>query len=298
MEYGAIVALLVGACFGIFLAARHFLRLRMPPWVAVAHGVAGATGFGLLVVAVLGRPTFSLGRVALAILVFAVVMGCVNVVFHIRGIRHKSALIIGHAFLAVSGVTTLVTAIFLGPSEVVPSIVAHASASSAVASADPVGARVAVESDGPRDARSAPVVESEPTTTVTVITFSRASGTLDAAAESQVERMAERLKSEPTSTRYVIRGHADARGPRYVNARLARRRAWAVYLGLVARGIDAERLRVAGLGASCPSDAACRSGGDEARCATEQARERDRRVSLAAIPAGASRRWLRSCAEH
>jgi len=54
----AIVLFLVGACAGVILAVRHFLRRGLPPWIAVLHGLVGATGFGLLLWFCLREPTF------------------------------------------------------------------------------------------------------------------------------------------------------------------------------------------------------------------------------------------------
>jgi hypothetical protein len=103
----AIGLFLIGAAAGIFLAIRHFTRRRLPGWVAVAHGLAGASGFAVLMLCCAREPTMAAARTALGILVFAITLGCVNVVYHLRGRRHRSTIIVAHALAAVSGVGTL-----------------------------------------------------------------------------------------------------------------------------------------------------------------------------------------------
>ena len=85
----AICLFLVGACAGAFMVFRHLKKLRLPGWVAIAHGLAGATGFTVLLLFCLREPAVVLARWALGILIGAIALGCVNVVYHLRGVRHR-----------------------------------------------------------------------------------------------------------------------------------------------------------------------------------------------------------------
>src|SRR5579859_7008367 len=106
----AICLFLVGACAGAFMVFRHLKKLRLPGWVAIAHGLAGASGFTVLLLFCLREPAVALARWALGILIGAIALGCVNVVYHLRGVRHRLVLIATHALVAVSGVGTLASA--------------------------------------------------------------------------------------------------------------------------------------------------------------------------------------------
>src|SRR5215472_3102361 len=109
----AICLFLVGACAGAFLAIRHFRRLRLPGWVAIAHGAAGATGFAILLFVFAHNPGFAPARYGTVILIGAIGLGCVNVVYHLRKLRHRTTLIVVHALSAVAGVGTLTYGVFV-----------------------------------------------------------------------------------------------------------------------------------------------------------------------------------------
>src|SRR5215204_5360058 len=114
MLLGALAALAAGAVAGIFLAVRHFLRKRLPVWVAALHGVGGAIGFTLVLLVVVQQPAFQLARQALYLLIATVALGSVNLLFHVRGVRHRTSLIVMHALTAVSAVSTLIYALVTG----------------------------------------------------------------------------------------------------------------------------------------------------------------------------------------
>jgi hypothetical protein len=107
----ALFILLAGALAGALLATRHFMRKAMPMPIALAHGFAGAAALLVLLLEVLSRPTFSTTGWALVILVGAALLGFVNFSFHLRARRHRSALVVLHALVAVCGVGTLLWAI-------------------------------------------------------------------------------------------------------------------------------------------------------------------------------------------
>jgi hypothetical protein len=107
----ALAFFLTGAVAGIFLAFRHFTAKPLPMPVAIVHGLAGATGLVILLLAVLADPTFGAAGYALCVLLGAAVLGFVNFSFHLRGRRHYSAVVLVHALVAVTGAGTLLYAI-------------------------------------------------------------------------------------------------------------------------------------------------------------------------------------------
>jgi outer membrane protein OmpA-like peptidoglycan-associated protein len=302
MEIGAIVALLVGACFGILLASRHFMRLRLPVWAAVMHGVAGATGFTLLLLTVLSNPAFTLAKRALFVLVVAVFMGCVNVVFHIRRIRHRTGLILGHAALAVSGVTTFVVGVVLRPPKHAPPIEAPKTQEPESRDAPQVAARPAAtahdeevtHADVAALRRPAGLAVKSPTTSGPGLREVRAQWSASAwridfdvatvsprgSAQATLRQVATALAKDATIRLVDVRGYADERGDDARNLALTRARASAVVDALVALGVDRTRLRAAGVGARCPADRACAESSAPARCHAEDAWSRDRRVDF------------------
>ena len=113
MATWALGSLLLGACFGIFLALRHFTHKAMPMGVAILHGLFGATGLVMLLLTVMAEPEFSNTAIALCVLLGAALLGFVNFSFHLRKRQHRSALIVLHALVAVSGAGTLLYAILM-----------------------------------------------------------------------------------------------------------------------------------------------------------------------------------------
>ena len=113
MMIAALLALAAGATAGLYLASKHFRRQRLPAWGALLHGLGGATGFTLVLLAVVREPAFRPVRDSLYVLIATVAFGCVNLLFHVRRVRHRTSLIAIHALCAVSGVVLLIRAIIL-----------------------------------------------------------------------------------------------------------------------------------------------------------------------------------------
>lgn len=109
-----LAVLLSGAIIGLFMAVRHFMRKPLPPLAAVLHGLLGATGLIILLLQVLATPGRPLLGYVLMVLVGAAVLGFVNLTFHLSRRRHRSALIVLHALVAVSGAGMLFYAILTG----------------------------------------------------------------------------------------------------------------------------------------------------------------------------------------
>jgi outer membrane protein OmpA-like peptidoglycan-associated protein len=296
MMLAALGALAAGACAGIFLAARHFLRKRLPVWVAALHGVGGAIGFTLVLLVVVQQPTFQLARQALYLLIATVALGSVNLLFHVRGIRHRTSLIVLHALTAVSAVSTLIYALVTGatsspPAQPTPSV---ASASSLIAAAPPAP---------PTPSQAPPVAEqaaaSPPATSADLamddqlrrtlgrsISFAPKSGDLPEESQSAIRDMAAALAQHPEVTLVQVQGHADPRGADASNIELTQRRAAAVVTALVQQGVQRARLHSAGFGARCPVDGACRDASAPASCHTPEQWQADRRVVLVPLQIG------------
>ena len=261
----ALCLFLVGASFGVFLAFRHFTRRRLPITVAILHGAAGAIGFALLLLAVLARPDFRPARIATAILIVAVAFGCVNAVYHVRGARHRSALVFVHALLAVAGVGTLAYGVVLGAVHPQGSPLEIARASSDVARSD-VGSTTIAPAVPPVPEPSAATDAPAPPAPPPVgwafrehaITFENDSAILSDAARAAVSAIARRLMESPAIGLVEIQGYADPRGDDAYNVALTRARARAVRDALVGLGISPGRLRSTGYGARCPLDPTCR----------------------------------------
>ena len=111
METIALCVFLSGACFGLFMAYRHFTHAPIPAPAALIHGILGATGLVILLLTVLPRASFDSVTLAFAVFAAAAVLGFVNLSFHLRKKRHRSALIVLHGLVAVSGAGILLFAI-------------------------------------------------------------------------------------------------------------------------------------------------------------------------------------------
>jgi outer membrane protein OmpA-like peptidoglycan-associated protein len=281
----AICFFLVGACAGAFLAIRHFRRRRLPGWVAIAHGAAGATGFAILLLVFVRNPGFAPARYGTIILVFAIALGCVNVVYHLRRVRHRTALIVVHALSAVAGVGTLTYGVFVraAPEREPPlplrpePVEMHPPIASAMPQPAPPSSSASPSTTPSRDLGS--TWKDHP------ITFADNSATPTDDSIAEIAQISDEINRDHGIERIEVQGHADERGSEAFNLALTRARANAVLEALVARGVDRNHLRVRGFGARCPAQAACRQPEPPKSCHQESSWRHDRRVELQVVEA-------------
>jgi outer membrane protein OmpA-like peptidoglycan-associated protein len=266
---------------------------------------------------VVREPTFELGRRALYLFIAAIALGCVNLLFHVRRVRHRTSLIVMHALTAVSGVGTLIYA-FVQYAPVPPAAPAAprpaaATPAPAVANAMPSGATPAQGAANvaalkrpaatqpapgatpdapPSSAAVAPKSSVEPVidpalrqALVHPILFDRESSSLAGVSSAVLDQVAAALKAHGEVTEVEVQGHADERGDDERNLTLTRKRAEAVVDSLVARGVNRRRMRVAGYGARCPSDPACGRSGAPESCHGRESWDKDRRVVVVPLRA-------------
>jgi hypothetical protein len=116
------IVLLLAALLGSVLAAMHLRGEKAPPgWLPGAlHGLLGAIGFALLLLALRGPPrgeavgVGAFGRIAAVLLALALVAGLAILVSRLR-YRRIPGLVIGiHATIAISGVVILAAYAFVG----------------------------------------------------------------------------------------------------------------------------------------------------------------------------------------
>jgi len=295
MMLAALLALAAGAVAGIFLAVRHFRHKRLPAAVALFHGLGGATGFALVLLTVVREPNFRPIREVLYLLIATVALGVVNLLFHIRKVRHRTSLILLHGLTAVTAASMLIRAILVH-SPVEESSAAATTPppveSSGAAVAPPASAKAPEESAttaGGASAASPAPAEKPAAAEFTVdeavervlkspIQFETASANITASSLSAVSEIASTLKEHPEIALIQVQGHADERGEDGRNVALTRARAAAVVSTLVAKGVGRERLHAAGYGSRCPDDAACAQSDAPESCHASENWQRDRRV--------------------
>jgi outer membrane protein OmpA-like peptidoglycan-associated protein len=301
MMLAALLALAAGAAAGIFLAVRHFRHKRLPAVVALLHGVGGATGFTLVLVTVVLEPNFRPIRDVLYLLIATVVLGVVNLLFHIRKVRHRTSLILLHGFTAVTAASMLIRAILVhtpssaaGPAEPPPegpAATAPASASarapepSATGTASAEAARSAAPAEKPA-AEEFAVDDSVRRVLESPIQFETNSATVSQSSTSAIAEIATALKEHPEIALIQVQGHADERGDDGRNVALTRARAASVVTALVANGVGRERLHSAGYGSRCPEDEACQNAGAPDSCHAAESWQRDRRVVFRVLRVG------------
>jgi outer membrane protein OmpA-like peptidoglycan-associated protein len=306
MLIAALCAFAAAAVAGIFLAFRHFTKQRLPASVALIHGLGGATGFTFVLLVVVQNPDFKIARQALFIFIVTILLGAVNLLFHLRKKRHRTSLIVGHALTAVSGVLTVVYAIFTGGPEETAAPVAT---TQPVESAAPSAAPAEVAAKPPEPAPSA--APAEPSASAAAPAAPAAPGTarelpLDASVRDALGKslafdtkstavaadslpviadIAKVLKDHPEIALVQVQGHADERGGDR-NVALSQGRAAAVVEALVARGVERSRLHSAGYGSRCPVDPACQSDSAPEACHGADRWQTDRRVVFVPLKVG------------
>jgi outer membrane protein OmpA-like peptidoglycan-associated protein len=291
----ALVALAFGAVAGIYLATRHFLKKKMPAWIAFLHGVGGATGFAFVLFTVVREPNFRPIRDVLYLLIATVALGVVNLLFHIRKVRHRTSLILMHGLTAVCAASMLIRAI------VVHAQPAEAAPAPSAKSAEPVVSAPPIASAAPSasaDTPEAPAAAAAPAGSDLAldldtkralerpIAFEHKSTELSQHSYAQIAEVAKALKSRPEIVLVQVQGHADERGNDIKNIELTRSRAAVVVNALVENGVGRGRLHSAGYGARCPADPECRRTNAPESCHEPSAWERDRRVVFLVLQAG------------
>jgi len=314
MMIAALLALAAGAVAGLFLAIRHFRRKRLPAVVALLHGVGGATGFTLVLLTVVREPDFRPIRDSLYLLIATVAFGVVNLLFHVRRVRHRTSLILLHALCAVSGVGLLIRAIVVHET-VEPAdaaVVAPSAAPRAVETSVPApsvaeavaAAPSAIESASPEPLAAAPSASAAPERAAAKlpegfavdpavrqaldqeIRFESKSATIESSSMSTLGDMAKALNAHPEIVLVEVQGHADERGDDVQNIVLTRARAHAVVSALVSNGVSLGRLHEAGYGARCPADPECRTPSAQPSCHAPDQWQKDRRVTFVVLQIG------------
>ncbi len=248
----------------------------------------------MLLLFCLREPAAVLARCALGILIGAIALGCVNVVYHLRGVRHRLALILTHAIVAVSGVGTLAYAAFVHPQR--PPLDSLPPVPEPVHTSAPVP--MAKESQQAPDATQAlaataaqPLVEHNlgPAWTDLRVRFDSNRDHPTSASETSLATIAQALVDDPSIELVEIQGHADERGAEPANIELTRARARAVVNALVTRGVAPSRLRSAGYGSRCPARDECRDFDPPPACHDDDALTQDRRVTFVVVESGGRR---------
>jgi len=105
----ALIAFAIAALGGLILAL-HVLREKQAPWsLSVLHGLLGAAGLVLLLLAVLGGAAGSVGTWSLVLFVVAALGGFFLASFHVRKTLPPKGAVVLHAALAVVAFGLLLT---------------------------------------------------------------------------------------------------------------------------------------------------------------------------------------------
>ena len=307
----ALCFFLSGALVGLYMLLRHLKRRPLPKLAAVVHGLAGATGFAILLFTVMQMPGLAIARYALIIFIVAILLGVANLTFHIRGVRHRTILILAHGLVAVMGAGTLIFGIIHyalaaqnadatdravagnggNPSTTASSVETVAKVETAPkpsASQAPAPIASAEKSAAPFPA-APPSMHPGPAWTDRSITFVDDSAALSPAARVSLAEIAKDLQQHTDVRMVEVQGHADERGTDAHNLDLTRSRASAVVDALVASGVARSRLRSAGYGASCPADSDCQVTPAPASCHSQSSWQGSRRVVFLILEAGSER---------
>ena len=135
---------------------------------------------------------------------------------------------------------------------------------------EPPAVVAAAEPVPPEPAPPAPQAKPpEPPPPLAPITFEDAMAGLDERAREGLDRAARAMRATP-GLRLEVHGHADQRGPKEGNERVAQKRAQVVTGYLIEKGIDPVRIEARSFGAEQPLD----------RRSTQEAWAKNRRVEL------------------
>lgn len=122
MSLLAIAVLLLGVAVlagtALVIVALCWPVRRPSPALAILHGVLALIGYGLLLVALRGRPpgiaagTEGFGTAAAILLLLAIAFGLVSVVLHWRRVRVPGFWMGAHATIAITGYVILIAYFF------------------------------------------------------------------------------------------------------------------------------------------------------------------------------------------
>jgi hypothetical protein len=104
----------VAALGGVTLAVLHFTKKNLPIGLALVHGLLGASGLVVLLLAVMQGGTPAKAAYALILFVGAALGGFYLFSFHLRKKALPSPVVIIHALVAVIAFGLLLVATFLG----------------------------------------------------------------------------------------------------------------------------------------------------------------------------------------
>ena len=109
----ALLAFLIGATGGLFLAS-FVLRGRLAPWaVSLLHALLGASGLTLLFLGILDAEGGTLAMVALGVLTTTALFGFYLATLHFDKKVAVKRVVLTHAGFAVTGVSLLILAIMM-----------------------------------------------------------------------------------------------------------------------------------------------------------------------------------------
>ena len=110
MLIAALIVFVIAAVLGLTVAASLFRKRETSKSVALAHGLVGATGLVLVILAVLRHPDHRLS-LALVLLVVAAIGGAVLFANDVRRKPGPLALVVIHALVAVAAVALVLLAV-------------------------------------------------------------------------------------------------------------------------------------------------------------------------------------------
>lgn len=108
----ALIALVIAALGGLYMASRIFDGDAPPKAVAVIHGLAVVAGIGLLIVYVLNEVANNVTQWALILSLLTATGGIYLVSRHIRHKVHQRGIVVMHGLLAAVTIITLGIAVF------------------------------------------------------------------------------------------------------------------------------------------------------------------------------------------
>src|SRR5262245_3666653 len=221
-----------------------------------------------------------------------IALGSVNLLFHVRRVRHRTSLIVMHALAAVSGVLTLIYATWLhvaGAAVPPPPVEVPAAPIPAPPPPPPAPLPVALATtavDPSGAAIDAALWPSARWALAEPIQFDSGGTQIPSSSLRRVRDIARTLQEHAEIALVEVQGYSDRRGGGARHLELSRRRADAVVAALVGQGVGAQRLHGAGYGGLCPADPACAVEPAPEACAEPDHERRDRRVVLVPLRVG------------